>query len=83
MSEKTTELLSVLEELGVDEFLSIHDNPEEVRQLCNKIGRPELFKACIDEVNNRTTEIASNSRSAAAASAPCSTFCDTCECPSR
>lgn len=52
MSMNNAELLYVLDELGVGEYINIYDNPEEVQQLCNKIGRPELFQACIDEVNN-------------------------------
>lgn len=51
--DNNAELLFVLEQLGVHQLVSIYENPEEVRQLCNKIGRPELFKDCIDEINNK------------------------------
>lgn len=51
--EKNAELLFLLESLGLLEHLSIHDNPEEVRQLMNKIGRPELFQECIEEIKSK------------------------------
>lgn len=44
------ELIFYLEQMGVSEFLNIYDNREEVKQICNKIGRPDLFKACIKEL---------------------------------
>ena len=54
--EKNAELLFILESLGVLELISIYDNPEEVHQLLNKIGRPELFQECIDEIQNKKDE---------------------------
>ncbi len=54
--EKNAELLFLLESLGLLEYLSIYDNPEEVRQLMNKIGRPELFEECIEEIKSKAED---------------------------
>tara|TARA_R110002020_G_C15968514_1_gene747297 strand:- start:263 stop:580 length:318 start_codon:yes stop_codon:yes gene_type:complete len=54
--EHNAELLFVLDTLGVAEYLSIYENQEEVKQLCNKIGRPELFTECMNEINNYNKE---------------------------
>jgi len=44
------ELLFYLEQMGVGDLINIYDNREEVKQICNKIGRPDLFKSCIEEI---------------------------------
>lgn len=46
------ELCFYLEQMGILEFINIYDNREEVKQICNKIGRPDLFKSCIKEIED-------------------------------
>jgi len=46
------ELIFYLTQMGLEEFINIYDNREEVQQICNKIGRPDLFKACIKEIED-------------------------------
>jgi len=46
------EVYWILDELNVEECLNLIDNPEEIKQLLNKVGRPELFNECINELNN-------------------------------
>lgn len=46
--DKLAELNFILEELGMEELMNIIDNTNEVRQLLNKIGRPELYEECIN-----------------------------------
>ena len=50
------ELIFYLEQMGVGEFINIYDNREEVKQLCNKIGRPDLFKSCIKEIEDNAVD---------------------------
>jgi len=50
------ELIFYLEQMGIDEFINIYDNEDEVKQICNKIGRPDLFKACIKEIKDSKIE---------------------------
>jgi len=54
--DKLAELNFILEELGMEELMNIVDNTDEVRQLLNKIGRPELWEECINELNNTPSE---------------------------
>ena len=54
--DKLAELNFILEELGMEELMNIVDNTDEVRQLLNKIGRPELWEECINELNNTSSE---------------------------
>tara|TARA_R110001592_G_scaffold341674_2_gene631003 strand:+ start:12629 stop:12964 length:336 start_codon:yes stop_codon:yes gene_type:complete len=51
------ELLFYLEQMGVGDLINIYDNRDEVKEICNKIGRPDLFKSCIKEIEE--TEILS------------------------
>ncbi len=44
------ELLFYLEQMGVGDLINIYDNREEVKEICNKIGRPDLFRECIKEI---------------------------------
>lgn len=50
------ELLFYLEQMGVGELMNIYENREEVEQFCNKIGRPDLFKSCIKEIEENTVD---------------------------
>ena len=54
--DKLAELTWVLEELGVSEFMNIVDNREEVKQLCNKIGRPDLFNLSVEALENNSSD---------------------------
>lgn len=54
--DKLAELEYVLEQLGVAEFVNIVDNREEVRQLCNKIGRPDLFNLSIEALDDKSSD---------------------------
>lgn len=38
----------MLEQLGVNEYINIVDNEDEVKQLMNKVGRPELFTEAME-----------------------------------
>ena len=54
--DKLAELNFILEELGMEELMNIIDNTDEVRQILNKIGRPELYEECINELNNSPSD---------------------------
>lgn len=54
--DKLAELNYVLDELGMAEFINIIDNREEVKQLCNKIGRPDLFNLSVEALDNKSSD---------------------------
>ncbi len=54
--DKLAELNFVLEQLGVNELMNIVNNREEVKQLCNKIGRPDLFQHSIEALERTSSD---------------------------
>lgn len=54
--DKLAELNYVLTELGVADLINIVDNREEVKQLCNKIGRPDLFNLSVDALEPNSSD---------------------------
>jgi len=46
--DSLAEINFILEQLGVNEYLNIVDNEDEVKQLMNKVGRPDLFNKAMD-----------------------------------
>ncbi len=46
--ESLAQINYMLEQLGVSEYLNIVDNEDEVKQLMNKIGRPDLFNQALE-----------------------------------
>lgn len=50
--KKNAELLFILKKFKLNDVINIHNNKKEIKFILKLIKREELFKECIDEINN-------------------------------